>query len=327
MLVVHLPLTPETTGLIGEAELQAMKPDARVINTARGGIVDEEALYTALSEGWIAGAALDVFTEEPMTDSKLFSLENIVVTPHLGASTSEAQDKAGRMVADAVRLALEGEVVPSAVNLQVGAGVPDAVKPFVGLSEKLGRLLTALHQGQASQLQCEYVGKIADEETQALTLSAIKGLLADVVHEPLTFVNAPLLAEERGLHVSTLTSRDSRDYVSLVRMRTGDVEVAATVVGANNRERLVRVWGFDIDAEPSDHMIFFRYADRPGIIGTIGNILGEADVNIAAMQVSRQNAGGEALIVMSVDTAIPSETVNALTEAISATEVRTLNLV
>lgn len=327
VLTVHLPKTPETVGIVGLDELRVMRPGARLVNTARGGIVDEEALYTAVSEGWIAGAALDVFSTEPMTDSKLFALDNVVVTPHLGAATSEAQDKAGTMVAEAVVLALQGDFVPSAVNVQVSAGIPEAVKPFMPLAEKLGRLCTALHRGgAAADLTVEYVGKIAGEDSQAVTLSALKGVLRDVVHEPVTFVNAPLLAEERGLSVSTLASAASHDYVSLLRLCAGDVRVAGTLVGPSNRERLVEVWGFDVDMEPSDHMVFFRYVDRPGIVGIIGGKLGDAGVNIATMQVGRREAGGEALIAMAVDSAIPADVVDEITELIGAADARVIDL-
>ena len=327
IITVHLPKSAETIGIVGEAELRAMHPGARVVNTARGGIVDEDALYTALTEGWIAGAALDVFSSEPMTDSKLFGLDNIVVTPHLGASTTEAQDKAGTMVAEAVILALQGEFVPSAVNVQVGAGIPEAVRPFMPLAEKLGRLGTALRAGSTSAVTVEYVGRIAKEDTQAVTLSALKGVLTDVISEPVTFVNAPLLAEERGLKISTVASESAEDFVSLVRVRVGDVEVAGTLVGPADRERLVAVWGFGVDMEPADHMVFFRYVDRPGIVGLIGGELGEAQVNIASMQVGRQAVGGEALIAMAVDSAVPPEVVDRIAKAIGAVDARAISLV
>jgi D-3-phosphoglycerate dehydrogenase len=327
VITVHLPKTAETVGIIGEEELRGMKPRALVINTARGGIIDEDALHTALSEGWIGGAGLDVFSTEPMIDSPLFRLRNVVVTPHLGASTTEAQDKAGTMVAESVVLALRGDFVPSAVNVQVRAGIPEGVKPFMPLTETLGSLLTALHRGQTDELVVESVGKVAESDTQALTLSALKGMLSGVVHEPVTFVNAPLLAEERGLRVSAVTSSSSQDYVSLIRLRSGDVTVAGTLVGQRNRQRLVEVWGFDVDMEPAPHMVFFRYADRPGVVGVIGQRLGEAGVNIATMQVGRREAGGEALIAMAVDEALPPETVEELRLAIDSTDVRTLDLV
>jgi len=326
VLTVHLPKTPETVGIVGETELRAMQPSARVINTARGGIVDEKALYRACAEGWIAGAALDVFSTEPMTDSPLFALDNVVVTPHLGASTTEAQDKAGTMVAEAVVLALQGEFVPSAVNLQVGAGVPETLKPYLPLVEKLGRVLTALHIGSTPDLTLEYLGKIATEDTAALSLAALKGMLSDIAHEPVTFVNAPLLAEERGLKVATLTSPASQDYVSLVRLCGGDVCVAGTLVGPANRQRLIEAWGFDIDMEPTDHMLFFRYVDRPGIVGLIGRALGEAGVNIATMQVGRREAGGEALIAMAVDSRVDAAILDAIARGIGATDARSVNL-
>jgi D-3-phosphoglycerate dehydrogenase / 2-oxoglutarate reductase len=327
VLSVHLPKSPETVGIVGEAELKSMRPTALVVNTARGGLIDEAALHTALTQGWIGGAALDVFDEEPMTSSPLFELDNIVVTPHLGASTTEAQDKAGTMVAEAVALALRGEFVPSAVNVQVGASIPEVVKPFMPLAEKLGRVATALHAGRASEIVVECLGRIAEEETQALTLSALKGVLTDVVHEPVTFVNAPLLAQERGLAVTTRSTTTARDYVSSVRLSAGDVHVAGTLVGTKNKERLTHVWGFDLDMEPADHMVFFRYADRPGMVAIIGGRMGEARINIASMQVGRHEAGGEALIAMAVDSAVPTEVVDEIAKAIGAADARAISLV
>ena len=326
VLTVHLPKTAETIGMIGEQQLRSMKSTARIVNTARGGIIDEEALYTALSENWIAGAALDVYSSEPMTDSPLFDLPNIVVTPHLGASTTEAQDKAGTMVAEAVKLALAGEYVPSAVNVAIRAGIPEAVRPFLPLAEKLGRVFTALHPGVASELTVEYLGDIAKADTQALTLAALRGLLSDVVAEPVTFVNAPVLAEERGLKVSTLHSSAGKDYVSLVRLCAGDVRVAGTLVGPAHRERLVEVWGFDLDMEPTENMVFWRYVDRPGIVGTIGGVLGDAGVNIATMQVGRAEQGGEAVIAMGVDSPVPEDVVRDISTRIGATEGRRISL-
>ncbi|CAN5157312.1 phosphoglycerate dehydrogenase [soil metagenome] len=327
IVTVHLPRTPETVGIVGAKELRLLHDRALVVNTARGGIVDEEALHTALTEGWIGGAALDVFSTEPMTHSPLFALPNVVVTPHLGASTTEAQDKAGTMVAEAVVLALNGEFVPSAVNVQIGAGIPEAVKPFMPLAETLGRVLTALQAGQGDDLTIEYVGRVAEEDTQAVTLSALKGALSGVVHEPVTLVNAPLLASERGLRLSTVTSAASQDYVSLVRLSAGGVRIAGTLVGPKNTPRLVDVWGFAVDMQPSAHMVFFRYVDRPGIVGIIGGRLGEAGVNIASMQVGRREAGGEALIAMTVDSAIPAEVVEEIRSGIGATDARAIDLI
>ncbi len=304
-----------------------MKPSARLINTARGGLVDEVALHAALTEGWIAGAALDVFATEPTTASALFDLPNVVVTPHLGASTTEAQDKAGSMVAEAVVAGLAGEFVPTAVNIAVGGGIPEAVKPWMPLVGTLGRLLVALTGGVCGDVVLELVGRIAEEgDPQPLTLAALQGVLTDVVHEPVTFVNAPLLAEERGLTVSTLSAAAPRDYVSLVRLRCGDAAVAGTLVGPSYRPRLVEVLGYGIDMEPAEHMAFFVYADRPGIVGLIGGRLGEARVNIASMQVGRDQAGGRALIAMAVDSALPDGVPQEIAEAIGADLVRSVDL-
>jgi D-3-phosphoglycerate dehydrogenase len=318
VVTVHLPKTPDTTGLIGETELAAMKPGARLVNTARGGIVDEAALAKAVGDGQLAGAALDVFAEEPTTQSPLFGLEGVVVTPHLGASTTEAQDKAGIAIAEQVLLALAGQFVPNAVNVDAGP-VPDAVRPFLPLVEKLGRLYTALAGGgpggRASalgggRLHLEYVGALAEQDTRVLTLAALKGMFSPVVHEPVTFVNAPLLAAERGIEVTETRTRQSRDWVNLVTLSgegsRGQVGVAGTTVGPRDAERLVAINGIPIDMAPADHMAFLFYEDRPGVIGRVGTILGESGVNIARMQVGRRKQGGEALMALTVDAGIPA---------------------
>ena len=327
IVTVHLPRTPDTVGIVSSAELAALGPEGILVNTARGGIVDEAALAQALTEGTLGGAALDVFASEPTTDSPLFTLPNVVVTPHLGASTQQAQDKAGVMVAEAVELALRGEFVPSAVNLQVGANITDQVRAFMGLAEKLGRMFTALHEGVTSAITIEYRGRIAEEDTSALNLATIKGLLSEVVDEPVTYVNAPLLADERGLKLTTMTSSAPRDYVSLMRLSAdGESALSGTLTGPTNKERLVELWGFEIDMEPGEHMLFFRYVDRPGIIGAIGSQLGAADINIATMQVGRHAMGGEALIAMTVDSAVPPELTRQVAETIGAGEARTISL-
>jgi D-3-phosphoglycerate dehydrogenase len=318
IVTVHLPKTPETTGLIGQAELAAMKPGARLVNTARGGIGDEAALAKAIDDGHLAGAALDVFAEEPTTQSPLFDLDGVVVTPHLGASTTEAQDKAGVTIAQQLLLALAGQFVPNAVNVDAGP-VPDAVRPFLSLVEKLGRLYTALAGGGAGgrasglgggRLRLEYVGALAEQDTRVLTLAALKGMFSPVVHEPVTFVNAPLLAAERGIEVTETRARQSHDWVNLVTLSgegsRGQVGVAGTTVGPRDAERLVAINGIPVDMAPGDHMAFLFYEDRPGVIGRVGTILGEAGVNIASMQVGRRKQGGEALMALTVDTGIPA---------------------
>jgi D-3-phosphoglycerate dehydrogenase / 2-oxoglutarate reductase len=318
-------------GLLDADRLRRMKPTARLLNVARGGIVDEQALADVLREGAIAGAAIDVFATEPTTESPLFGLPNAIVTPHLGASTDEAQDKAGTQVAEYVNLALAGEFVPSAVNVQ-GGPVADAVKPFLPLGERLGRLLTALSEdGIGGELTVEYCGAIADEDCRILGLSVLKGMLSAVSSEPVTFVNAPLRAEERGLHVREISDPQSEDYVSLLRVsgvgRDGrQIRVAGTLQHPGDRERLVEVWNTPVDVEPTHHMAFFRYDDRPGVIGAVGTGFGEAGVNIAAAQVGRSAAGGEAIMALSLDEAVPREVLEEITVAIGAHEGRSITL-
>jgi D-3-phosphoglycerate dehydrogenase len=194
------------------------------------------------------------------------------------------------------------------------------------LAEKLGRVFTALHPGGAGPVTVSYLGAIASEDTSAVTLSVLKGLLTDVVHEPVTYVNAPLIAEERGIDVTTVTSAAQHDYLSVVAISDGEVQVSGTVVGPRNRERLLEVWGYDVDMEPADHMLFFKYRDRPGVIGTIGGMLGGAGVNIAGMQVGRREAGGEQVIAMAVDSAAPDAVLAEIADAIDAHDVRALAL-
>ena len=328
---IHLPKTPETVGLIGERELGLCKPGVVIINAARGGLLDEHALAQAIKEGRVGGAGLDVYATEPCTDSPLFGFDNVVATPHLGASTVEAQDKAGLAVARSVKLALQGEFVPDAVNVQAGGVVAEEVRPGLPLAEKLGRVFTALAGGVASQLTVEVRGEIAAYDVSVLQLSALKGVFADVVEEPVTFVNAPLHAAERGVELDLVTSADSPDYRNLVTLRGtlatgGQVSVSGTLSGPRHIEKLTEIDGFDVDALPTAHMAFLRYDDRPGVVGVVGQVLGDAAVNIAAMQVSRREAGGEALMVLTVDTAIPADALAEIAHNIGASSARTVDL-
>jgi len=317
-LTIHLPKTPETMGIIGEKEFAAAKPGLRVVNTARGGLVDEAALVEALRSGRVAGAAIDVFEGEPVTEHPMFEFSNVVVTPHLGASTAEAQDKAGLAIAEQVLLALRGEFVPYAVNLDVGSDIPEPVRHYLGLVEKLGRLGVALSGGGIEGIRFEYHGGIAEHDTRALTLAGLKGAFSAVSHEPVTFVNAPLLARERGIGVEESKSSQSLDYVNLIEVRISGkdetVSVGGVLVGKRDTERLVRVYGYDLDMAFHPIMAFFRYVDRPGIVGSVGTLLGEAGINIANMQVARKAEGGEALMGLAVDSPVPDEVLNRIAE-------------
>ncbi|HVL63907.1 MAG TPA: phosphoglycerate dehydrogenase [Actinomycetota bacterium] len=310
-ITVHLPKSAETVGIVGRAELAAAKPGLRIVNTARGGIVDEEALVEALRDGRVAGAGVDVFAEEPVTEHPLFGAPGVVVTPHLGASTAEAQDKAGLAIAEQVLLALRGEFVPYAVNLDVGPDIPEGIRAYLRLVERLGRIAVALAGTGIEGLHFEYHGGIAEHDTRALTLYGLKGAFSAVVHEPVTFVNAPLLAKERGIVVQESKSQESLDYVNLVEVRADcageTISVGGTLVGKRDNERLVRVYGYEFDMAFAPIMVFLRYEDRPGIIGIVGTLLGEAGVNIATMEVGRQAEGGEALMGLAVDSPIPED--------------------
>ncbi|HET8604649.1 MAG TPA: phosphoglycerate dehydrogenase [Marmoricola sp.] len=330
-LTVHLPRTPETVGLIGAGELSRVRPGLVLVNTARGGIVDEAALYDALKTGRIAAAALDVFAEEPCTDSPLLELDNVVATPHLGASTVEAQEKAGLAVVRSVRLALSGELVPDAVNVQGGV-IAEDVRPGVPLAEKLGRIFTAVAGEVAQALDVEVRGEITAFDVKVLELAALKGVFADVVEEQVSYVNAPLLAAERGTAVRLVTDPDSPDHRNLVTVRgtlrdSAQVSVSGTLVGITHRERLVEVNGFPVDLEPTEHLAFLTYGDRPGVVGTLGHLLGEAGINIAGMQVSRDSRGGRALVAISVDSAIPGDVLGQIAQAIDADAARVVDLV
>jgi D-3-phosphoglycerate dehydrogenase len=329
-VTIHLPRTADTERLIGSHELSLMKSSARLVNTARGGIVDEQAVAKALEDGHLAGVALDVFAEEPITDSPLFGFDSVVVTPHLGAATVEAQDKAGVTVAEMVRLALRGEFVPYAVNVSAGAEVSEIVRPFVPLAERLGALLVGLSEGGVHSVECAYLGRIAEADTRVLTLAILKGVLRSVVNEPVSFVNAPMLARERGLVVSEMRSTLSQDYVSLISLRAETdgvpVSVGGTLVGKRNNERVMQVWDFDVEIAPAEHMVFFVYRDRPGVIGRVGTILGEHGVNIATMEVGRKSEGGDALMGLTVDAPVAADVLDDVGRQIGATRLRTIHL-
>lgn len=329
-ITIHLPKTPETAGLIGEEELTKVKPSVRIVNAARGGILDEHALAVALKEGRVGGAAIDVFANEPCTESPLFEFDNVVVTPHLGASTSEAQEKAGTAVARSVRLALRGEFVPDAVNVE-GGTVAEEVRPGLPLAEKLGRVFTGLAGGVAARIDVEVRGQLAEHDVKVLELAALKGVFADVVEEAATYVNAPLLAQDRGVEVNLITSEESPDYRNLVTVRgtlpnNRVVSVSGTLTGPKQLEKIVQVDGFDIEVVPTDHLAFFTYHDRPGVVAIVGRILGEANINIAGMQVSRDERGGHALAALTVDSTIPAPVLDELVREIGAVRGRTVGL-
>jgi len=307
-LTIHLPKTKETVGLIDAAAMARAKNSLRIINVARGGIVDEADLADAVKNGVIAGAALDVFSKEPMTDSPLFGIDGIVVTPHLGASTTEAQDRAGDHIADQINLALAGDFVPYAVNISA-ADANETLKPYLPLAERLGSLFASAAAPDITELEVIASGEIGAYDTSLLVLSAMKGFFGGRTPEPVTFVNAPQVAAALGVEVKeTKIAGGGGDYVNLVTLRAGTHSIAATLVGQRRQARIVLVDDHITDVPPSDHMLVVRNDDRPGVIGVVGTLLGNHDVNIADMDVGRALTPGTALMVIA-PTAEVGETV------------------
>jgi D-3-phosphoglycerate dehydrogenase len=305
-ITIHLPKTAETAGLFGRDLLAKAKPGLRIVNAARGGIVDEEALAEALRDGRIGGAAFDVFATEPCLDSPLFGLPGVVVTPHLGASTAEAQDKAGVTIAEQVILALAGDFVPFAVNV-AATEVAESVRPFLPLAEQLGRVFACLNDGLPDKLEVEYQGGLAAENTAILTLAVLKGVFAAGTEEPVSYVNAPQLAEERGLEIREVTTATTRDYVNLITLRSTDHSLAGTLSGPRSEPRIVLVDDHTVEVPPSEHMLVVRNDDRPGMIGVVGVVLGEAGVSISSMAVGPSRAANTALMVLSTDRSVPDD--------------------
>jgi D-3-phosphoglycerate dehydrogenase len=315
-LTLHLPLTAETRGSLDAAAFEAMRDGVRIVNAARGELVDEEALLAALRSGKVGGAALDVFSAEPYS-GPLIELDNVVVTPHLAASTDEAQDRAGVIVAEQVAAALEGGLVTNAVNIPViGAEELESLGPYVPLAAKLGRIAMELSRGRADEITLTTYGGLADYDTRLLTVAALNGAFQGRADRPVNYVNAPLIARERGIEVKEERSRSTRDYTNLVRVEivTGDeqVRVAGTLIGRDDRQWLVSALGFELDLELAPLLVLFRYNDVPGVIGRVGTLFGEAGVNIANMTVSRTRRGGKALMVLTVDSMPPPELVDRI---------------
>jgi D-3-phosphoglycerate dehydrogenase / 2-oxoglutarate reductase len=322
-VTVHLPKNAETLGLIGKDMLAKSKPGLRIINTARGGIVDEDALAEAIRSGQVQGAGLDVFAKEPTTESPLFELSSVVVSPHLGASTAEAQDKAGVTIAEQVILALNGDFVPFAVNV-AATDVSETVRPFMGLSEQLGKILSHLNDGLPDILEIEYQGGLAGAGTGILMLSVLKGLFAGTTEEPVSYVNAPQLAVERGLEVRETSTVTAHDFVNLITLRCGDHSVAGTLAGPRSEPRLVMMDDHTVEVPPAPHMVVVRNDDRAGMIGVVGTILGEAQVSISSMAVGPSATGNTALMVLSTDQQIPEEALGRLRASAGISDVHTV---
>jgi D-3-phosphoglycerate dehydrogenase len=314
-VTLHLPLTEETRGFLDAEAVARMRDGVRIVNAARGELVDETALLDALRSGKVAGAALDVFPSEPYS-GPLLELENVVVTPHLAASTEEAQDRAGVIVAEQVTAALEGGLVTNAVNIPtIGAEDLEVLGPFIPLAAKLGRLAMELASGRAERITLTYYGTLSDYDTRLLTVAALNGAFQGRVDQVVNYVNAPVVAAELGIEVAEERRRASRDFTNLIRVAVSNGEelrIAGTTIGRDHRRWLVSALGFELEMELAPLLAFFRYDDIPGVIGRVGTLFGEAKVNIANMAVSRTRRGGKALMALSLDSPAPPELVDRL---------------
>jgi len=311
LLTVHTPKTAETFGMIGEDQFKVAKKGLRVVNCARGGIINEEALIKAMEDGIVASAGIDVLVHEPCAESPFFSMDQVVLTPHLGADTFEAQDNVGVTVAHEVISALRGEMVPNAVNLpSLHHRDLEAIRPYLNLGEILGKLYHQLAKEPVETVEITYSGEVAGMETGTITLAVLKGLFETILTERVNFVNASLIAQTRGVAVTESRETAGGNYLNLIRLQInagGEAfSVAGTVFGKGEL-RIVELNGFEFDVTPSPFMLVAENSDTPGMIGQIGTLLGASKINIATMQVSRNQQKGRAMMVMTVDSQIPQD--------------------
>lgn len=329
-ITIHIPKTPETSGMISTNEFKIAKPSLRIVNCSRGGIIDEDALYEALKSNQIGGAGLDVFVNEPPKDSPLLTLDNILVTPHLGASTDEAQEKAGISVARSVRLALAGDLVPDAVNV-AGGVIDSSVKPGIPLAEKLGQLVAGLAHTSIVSVEFEARGEIAAHDVTVLKLAALKGLFQTMVTEQVSYVNAPLMAEQRGVEVRLVQNTESDEYRNVTTLKAvlSDgtvVSAGGTVIGPKHHQKIVSINGYDVELALAEHMVVMIYQDRPGIVAVYGKAFAEAGINIAAMTIARQQKGGKALSVITIDSPVESDLLDQMRQEIQADTMRAVSM-
>ncbi|MGB6247110.1 phosphoglycerate dehydrogenase [Gordonia sp. (in: high G+C Gram-positive bacteria)] len=329
-ITVHLPKTKETAGLIGAEQLAKVKDGVIIVNAARGGLIDEQALADAIKAGRVRGAGLDVFDTEPCTDSPLFELDQVVVTPHLGASTAEAQDRAGTDVAASVKLALAGHFVPDAVNI-TGGPVDDEVSPWLELSRKLGVLAGVVAGGMPTHLTVEVRGELSANPVDVLGLSALRGLFSAVVDEPVTFVNAPAVAGERGVTHEVVTETESPNHRSQVDVRAvfadgSIVNVAGTLTEPQQVQKIVNINGRNFDLRAQGRNLLVSYVDQPGSLGKIGTVLGNAGVDIIAAALAQDVDGGGATMILRLDRELDDALLAAVGDAVSATLIKQVDL-
>lgn len=329
-ITVHTPLTPETKGILNAETLRRTKKGVRIINCARGGIVDEEALADAIEAGHVAGAALDVYSTEPPTNSRLINLPQVVTTPHLGASTQEAQVNVAVDVAVEMSKALKGESFKNALNIpSVRPEVLKVLQPYFSLAEKLGMFLTQLAEGRMSKVEIEFSGEIANYDVSPLTTQIIKGVLRPALNGEVNMVNAPVLAKQRGLKISERKEVSNADYANKLKVRTvtaqGEIVIAGTLFRQND-ERVVEINGYHFEVVPHGNLLIAPHTDRPGIIGQVGSLLGEAGINIAFMQVGRKEVGGSAIMALTVDSPVPQDVLEKIKKVDGVEDVKQVKL-
>lgn len=317
IITVHMPLTSDTKHMIGKEQFALMKPTVRLLNVARGGIINEAELYEAVVEKRIAGAAIDVYEKEPQTQSPLFTLPQVIVTPHLGASTQEAQVNVAIDVAYEICRVLRGEPVQNAVNIPfIKPEFREVMQPFADLTEKLGNLAGKLAEGPIDDIELKYSGDIAALELGSLTNTFLKGLLRPFLHEVVNYVNAPLVAKNRGIHVREIKSSKKEDYTNEICVTIkGNGKWSRSVAGTvfkNNELRILRIDEFNLDIEPTGHIVVIMHHDKPRMVGQVGTILGEYDINIAGMKLDREEIAGKAMMIITVDQEVGPEIIEKL---------------
>lgn len=315
-ITVHTPLTKETRHLIGKKEMERMKEGVYLLNCARGGIIDEGALLEAIQSGKVAGAALDVFEEEPATDHPLLQLPQVIATPHLGASTVEAQENVAIDVSHEILKVLRNEPYKNSVNLpSIPPHLMKKLESYLSLSEKMGLFLAQVTKGALKEVEISYAGELGEEEMSPLTRSILKGLLSYHLEARVNYVNALYLAKQRGILIQERKSEAAGGFANLITVKVKTEEGEHLVAGTSLNgygARIVKVDGYTVDLAPTGHLIYVRHFDKPGVIGRVGSLLGSREVNIASMQVGRTDQGGNAIMLLTVDKAISDADAEAL---------------
>lgn len=329
-ITVHTPLTDSTRNLIDARAFKQMKKGVRIINCARGGIVNERDLYDAIKQGIVAGAALDVFEHEPPEGNPLLGLDEVIATPHLGASTSQGQARVAEAIARQVKDYLEKGIITNAVNVpSVSPEMLERVRPYLALAEKMGSFQAQMAEGSIRQVTVEYSGEVAEYDSAPITICLLKGLLERALAEGVNYVNAAPIAKERGIKVSEVTTRDSEGFTSLITLRTrtnaGEHSVAGTLFGRGD-PRIVRVDTFRTEAVPEGTVLLMHNNDKPGVIGAIGKVLGSREINIAKMHLSRQKIGGVAISLIHVDEPVEEAVLRRLSKVPNVISVKQITL-